>query len=522
MVFRKPYAFLIKNFRLMHIILTICCAYLIIKTSAIISFLGDYIASDDLVIGQNVVGGLYNGLMFIIPVLMLVFFIVLLAVMTVKEKPRTFYIVNIIVYFLIFILFIYGHGVLKGMEKEIISPQKVKSLHDLFVYALIFQFFTVVIAAIRGLGFDIRKFDFAKDLHDLDISDEDNEEFEVAINYDFDDTKRKIKKHVRNFKYTYKEHKFVINVIIALVLVFCGYTFYKNSSISIRKYHLNSYISMNGFSTRFTNAYVVDTDYIGNDLNTNLLILKVDVKSNNKNIKKFVTGSYELMLDGKIYHHKAKYDDEFKDIAQAYKSQTLSSSDYNTYVLVYDIGNKKPKKARLKITNLFNQEYVYLDFNIKSFTTNNNPSEYAVNDEVSLKDTNLESTKFTIKNVSIADRVALTYDYCINKDECISSVEYLRPDYYHTGLPKTLIRMEYDFESSDVNSFYKLLSMYGSIEYVIDGNTKIQHGNFKNIKSLRKTEDNIINLEVVKEVENASEVYIVLNIRNREFRYKIK
>ena len=161
MVFRKPYAFLIKNFRLMHIILTICCIYLITRTSAIISFLNDYISSSDLVIGQSIVSGLYNGLMFLIPILMLIFFVVLLIVMSVKEKPKTFYIVNIIVYLLIFILFIYGRSVLKSMEEELVQAQKIQTLRDLFVYALVFQFFTVVIAAIRGLGFDIRKFELS-------------------------------------------------------------------------------------------------------------------------------------------------------------------------------------------------------------------------------------------------------------------------------------------------------------------------------------------------------------------------
>ena len=522
MVFRKPYAFLIKNFRLMHIILTICCIYLITKTSAIISFLNDYMASNDLVIGQNIVGGLYNSLMFIIPVLMLIFFVVLLSVMTVKEKPRSFYIVNIIVYFLIFVLFIYGHGVLKGMEKEIISPQKIKTLHDLFVYALLFQFFTVVIAAIRGLGFDIRKFDFAKDLQSLDISDEDNEEFEVAINYDFDDTKRKIKKKIRTAKYTYQEHKFIINIAIVILILFSGYTIYKNTSISIKKYHLNNNISMNSISTRFINAYVVDTDYLGNDLKTNLLLLKVEVKSNSKNVKRLTTSSYELMIDNKIYHHTDKYNQEFKDIGEAYRNQKLSTADYKTYILVYDIGNKNPTKSRLKISNLVNQDFVYLDFKTKSFTKDNKPVEYKLGDEVILDSTNLEDTKFKVSSVNIAEKFTLNYKYCFNKNECMDSIEYLRPDYYHTGVAKTLIRMEYEFESSEIDSFYKLISMYGSLEYTIDDNNKIQQIPFKNVKSLRLAEDNILNLEVVKEVENASDIYLVFNIRNNEFRYKIK
>ena len=45
---------------------------------------------------------------------------------------------------------------------------------------------------------------------------------------------------------------------------------------------------------------------------------------------------------------------------------------------------------------------------------------------------------------------------------------------------------------------------------------------FKNIKSQRVNENNVINLEVVKDIENASEIYLVFNIRNYEYRYKIK
>ena len=229
-----------------------------------------------------------------------------------------------------------------------------------------------------------------------------------------------------------------------------------------------------------------------------------------------------MLLDGKVYHHTYKYDDEFKDLAEVYKNQTLSQTDYNTYLLAYDIGNKNPKDARLKISNLIGNDYVYLDFKTHSFTKNNKTQEYGIGSEVDLKDTNLENTKFNIKSALIEDKHTLNYRYCVNSDECIDSIEYLRPDYYHTGVPKTILRIEYDFESTDINSFYKLISVYGSLEYVVDGTKKVQQVPFKNIKSLRVKEDNILNLEVVKDIEDATEVYLVFNIRNNQIRYKIK
>ena len=43
MVFRRPYAFLIKYFRLIHIILFILFAYITFKANSILTFFKDYI-----------------------------------------------------------------------------------------------------------------------------------------------------------------------------------------------------------------------------------------------------------------------------------------------------------------------------------------------------------------------------------------------------------------------------------------------------------------------------------------------
>lgn len=521
MVFRKPYAFLIKNFKLMHIILTICCAYLILKTSAIISFLGDYISSTDLVIGQEIVSNLYSSWMFIIPVLMLLFFIVLLTVMVVKEKPKTFYVVNILVYFLILILFIYGRGILAEMEKEIVQPQKLKSLYDLFVYALIFQVFTSVIAAIRGFGFDIKKFDFSKDLQQLDVSEEDNEEFEISINYDFDDTKRRFKKKVRNFKYVYAEHKFIINIVIVAVILFSGFLVYKNTSISIKKYNNNSTFTMNSCSNNVLATYLVNTDSNGVKLDTNLLVISMNVRTNNKYNKKLVTGAYELVINGKKYHHHPEYAKELRDIGNVYANQDLDLKEYTNYLLVYDIGKSRGKNAQLKITNLINQDYVLVNLKITNLTADKKVTDYKLKDEIKFDDTYLLDTSFKINDYEISDKFTLKYNYCVN-EECIESIEYLVPDYFNTNVDKTILRMNYKYSSKSLNSFYKLINLYGKLEYKIDNVTKVQNVAFKEVKSNRVADKNILNLEVVKEVEKAEEIYLVFNIRNSEYRYKIK
>ena len=43
MVFRKPYAFLIKNFKKIHIVLLVLCAFIFFKSMQLNSFLNDFI-----------------------------------------------------------------------------------------------------------------------------------------------------------------------------------------------------------------------------------------------------------------------------------------------------------------------------------------------------------------------------------------------------------------------------------------------------------------------------------------------
>ena len=74
---------------------------------------------------------------------------------------------------------------------------------------------------------------------------------------------------------------------MVVVLVFVCVFIYKNTSISITKYKENKYFNMNSVSTNVLESYIVNTDYMGNKLNTNLVVLEVSVKTSNIKNKKF-------------------------------------------------------------------------------------------------------------------------------------------------------------------------------------------------------------------------------------------
>ena len=90
MILRKPYAFFIKHFKLIHIILTILIAYLIYRTGLLLSFFNEYISTGKSVIDQDLTGNLFNLYMFIVPFLIILASIIILSVMVLKQNQFYF------------------------------------------------------------------------------------------------------------------------------------------------------------------------------------------------------------------------------------------------------------------------------------------------------------------------------------------------------------------------------------------------------------------------------------------------
>ena len=66
MILRKPYAILIKNFKLIHFIMALMMGFLFYKTSSILSFLNDYLSSVATTIIHEVTSSLFSPLFVLI------------------------------------------------------------------------------------------------------------------------------------------------------------------------------------------------------------------------------------------------------------------------------------------------------------------------------------------------------------------------------------------------------------------------------------------------------------------------
>ena len=95
MILRKPYAFFIRHFKLMHLIMAGLLFYLIYRTKLLVDFFNEYSTDVINVMGQDLITPLVPGLFQIVPILIIVISIIVLVVMIVKKKPYLFYILII-------------------------------------------------------------------------------------------------------------------------------------------------------------------------------------------------------------------------------------------------------------------------------------------------------------------------------------------------------------------------------------------------------------------------------------------
>ena len=219
--------------------------------TGVISFLNNYSNSNMTLITMNDVTSVYNDFDFIIPVIILALSILLLTVMSLKKKPNKFYMFATITSIVLLIVNIYGYSTLKQLTVEWLEIIRIDTLADIYIFVMVACMVSCAMSISRAIGFNISRFDFNNDILQFDLSEEDNAEFEVVVDFDVNDLKRNAQKKARYFKYFLKENKSIIIWTSAIIVVSLGiygvFTFFKYNKTVIKTSSFSSQV-YNGFS----------------------------------------------------------------------------------------------------------------------------------------------------------------------------------------------------------------------------------------------------------------------------------
>ena len=280
MIIRKPYAILIKHFKLIHAALAAMMLYLIYRTTMIARFFLDYFSNELGVIGQELTDGLFNDWMYFLTFIVILGFIAVLVLMITKQKPVKYYVGAIAGYIGLLVIINIDHSIIASMEAELLSARTVRAMSDVTWISIGVQTVLIVLTFIRATGFNIKHLDFEKDLQELNITEEDREEVEVDLDVDSGKLRRKIRKQIRHIKYVYLENKLLCNILIVVTIILLGYFIYNKSGMNEKIYKQNQTFQTAAFIMNIEDSYITNTNYKLKKLENeqNLLVLRLRVK----------------------------------------------------------------------------------------------------------------------------------------------------------------------------------------------------------------------------------------------------
>lgn len=530
MILRKPYAFLIKHFKIIHLIMALCAGVLLYQTTILQNFFNEFAGATQIILDTNVTNVLLGNYIYIFSIAVVFISFIILVLMSLKDKPKLYYLTNIAFYIGLTVLYVYASSTIGLMQKEMVDERIVRAIRDLLNLSFVIQLYTLFVALIRSIGLDVKKFGFREDVEALNLNVGDNEEFEVNIEFDSKTLKRNIKREYRNFKYYFLENKFFLLTILGIVITIVIITTVINLTSTTQKYQMNEVFNVIGYNLKIEDAYLIDTDSklnkITNDDNC-LVVVKFQIRTLNET-EKFVFGKLALQIGDTKYYHNNSFASFVSDLGTSYINQKLTN-EFTEYVLVYEIP-KSIQNNEMKL--VYTEQLVKGMFNSK---TDDKIISLTINDLTQEKDVEtiflyqeyiiggglLNGYELKFDELSVANSFNIDYKVCTTKDECYTYYEVIQPKLSGNN-DKAMLKVSGQIvvpEAGNIKSMDKLITSFGKIIYTKDGVTRRQ--TIKSVYNKIHDDDNYY-FEINKEVLDVDEVYLSLFVRNNTYSIKIK
>ena len=535
MILRKPYAFLIKHFRVIHLAITLLLIVGAYKLSGVVNFFNDYVQNGYRTSVVTGLSSLYTPLsLYLIIFLILALMTSMLILMVHKKKPYKLYMFSVIYYLIIFFGLFFISSVLGSFEQTLLGATTARSIRDILIIVYIPQIIFIAVTLIRAIGFDIKKFNFTSDLKELDIKGSDAEEFEVNINFEGYKAKRKVHRFSRELKYYIKENKFIVIIISIILIGIVGYLIYSNTHSSFDKtYNMGTKINYERLGFTFKDAIISNLDYNGNEIDGNYyLAIKTNVTNTTGKTIIVDYNNFKLNVDNEYINPTLNYAKYFIDYAPNSINTSISHNTDKTFSLVYKIPkNDINKKMVLSIYNgnayekgIYIERHIFVNINPKKYDNVKIVNNYKLNDEIVFNNPFIGNTKLTLKDYQLTNKYIYDYEVCKN-ETCKTYNDVLNVKVTSGRSNNKLIVINSNFEldlepiySSGYNSLSSFAENFIDIVYKINDNIISD----KSINVTPLGQNNFIAFEVPKEIDDASIIQAVITIRDQKYIVNLK
>ena len=530
MIIRKPYAFIVKYYRIIHLLLLIPLLYIAFKSYRLMDFFHEFVADGYKTSYFDVAKYYYNFLVTLFPFIIFLFNLLIVILFSNKKKGYFTYLIITLFYLGFFVISFLMPGILTSFETKEIESAIALMVNGISGVIFYIQPFLIIIFTLNGFGFNFKTFEFTNIKDEISLDEEDSEEIELNVNISDYRFKRGIRRYFREIKYYIIENKMfflAFSSIVGLVLLF----FIGKWVISLNRIvRVDKTFAHSSFSVSFNDSVLSTLDYNGNTIQNGkvFLAVKTTIKNNTKGLIDLDTDAFWLNIDGKYYYPVLDRSGKFLDIGKPYYGEKIGSGVQEEIVLVYEFDdNEVASKYKIRVLDslTYKEESVipkYKEITLKPdlITSVKTKGNYNLGDTINLKDTNLLNTSLTINKYNIDKTYQYHYDYCYN-DKCSDSINSIT-----AGANKTILALNGKIEIDDKASYFKnkmgsnkFAQDFIKIEYTVNDKTSIS-----NIKDLTpsNTKDEIVLFEVDNEVRKADKINMVITIRNIRYILKIK
>ena len=534
MIFKKPYGFLIKRFRIIHIILTLLTIYIAISTRGILTFIRTYIDNGfSVTVFDNMASQYISGFVYVAIILVMASLLAIFILLRSKKKPNKIYIAAIIYYFILLIAVIIASFLIDSLSEALWPTATALTYRDIAQIIYYPQFIFIFVLAIRALGFNVKQFDFKSDLKELEITDADSEEIELNINFETYKAERLIRRVIRELYYYYLENKLIVNIIFGVIIVITVFSLFKSYERLRYTYDEGEAFTYNNFRINVVDSMLTNVSASGDEIldGRYYLVLKLEITNNGLNNAYLDYNNLKIYVNNEYVNPSLDIGNYFLDFGDPFMGDRFDPDETTTYTIPYILTEDQVEdEYRLSIYTGASQnskEFLAITINVDI-----NPTRYMdvsvvreanIGETVSFSSTLLNNTNFTLNRLEIARRYEYQYESCY-LDNCRT----------YTGLVlagtatqpgKSLLIMDYDFVMDSETSAYQniktikdFIRNFATVEYTILGET--YEASVSNVTPSR-VEDKLI-LQTTEDIETAGEVNLLFTIRNRCYKIRIK
>ena len=536
MILRKPYAFLIKHFRLIHLILALPLIYIVRKTHLVVNFFNVYVSNGYTYQTGSDVSGIYiNWLLFLSIFLIIISILSIYYLLKYKEKPVKMYVMMMIYYLFLFVMLIWYAGIISNMAREVLSAKSARFYRDISLLIYLPQYLFIIFTALRAIGFNIKQFNFQTDLKEMQITSEDSEEIEVGLELDPYKAKRFLRRYKREFSYYVIENKLIISIIVIVTVFTLLITFYKTRDNYNLTYSQNDTFNHQMFTINIKDSIISSLGYNGESIDGKYyyLVLKTYVKNNSSKAMKLDYDNFNIMMGNKRLKPVLDRSTYFLDYAEPYYGDYLKSGEEKEISLAYKIEKNQIKKSfKLQLLSSFNtdnQKLVtkYAIVNLTPVVLDKVTDLFTVNvgSKLVLNNTNVGNTIFTVNNYLVSKSYMYEYTYCYSENNCKVIKDIANIDYTKGYGESTLLVLGYDFDLDKESTYgkaskndFKFFDDFVSVKSGING----KYSEYDVINVTPKNLNDKLILQVKGDIQEADDLDLLITVRNKRYTINLK